>query len=410
MRLGILYHMPFWQAADGTIWEGEGSFARYVDSLAPYFDEVLLAVPTFDAPPPAGSRVRASNVRLSPLPYFPGPRQFYPALPAIYPRLRQWVDACDVLNFRVPTPAGAFAFRLARQAGKPIFLLVVGDYLALLPHLPYRGIKKALFRAYVWFEERALTRMTKHALTFVNGSALRAKHVAQGARVHETRTTTLSADDIATRTDTCQGETIRLLSVSRIDPRKGLRALPEAVAILAREGVNVTLDIVGPTIGLIGDEERDAIREDASRLGVGDRVTLRGAVPLDSLMRLYRDYDLFVLPTRPGEGVPRVLMEAMANGLPVVTTNVAGIASLVRDGGNGLLLDHGSPAAVAGAVRRLIQSPEVRRRLIESGYETARAHTLEHQAAEMMRVVTTELGIQPRTMLHQPLANASWRA
>ena len=156
-------------------------------------------MPTFDTPQASGSRVRASNVRLSPLPYFPGPRQFYPALPAIYPRLRQWVDACDVLNFRVPTPAGAFAFRLARQARKPVFLLVVGDYCALLPHLPYRGVKKALFRAYVWFEERALTRMTKHALTFANGSALRAKHDAQGARVHETRTTTLTADDMATR-------------------------------------------------------------------------------------------------------------------------------------------------------------------------------------------------------------------
>jgi phosphatidylinositol alpha-1,6-mannosyltransferase len=409
LTLGILYHMPFWQAADGSLWEGEGSFARYVDSLAPYFDHVRLAVPTFDTPQAAGSRVRSTNVRLSPLPYFPGPRQFYPALPTIYPRLREWVDACDVLNFRVPTPAGAFAFRLARQAGKPLFLLVVGDYLALLPHLPYRGIKRALFSAYVSFEERALARMTRHALTFANGSALRAKHEAQGARVHETRTTTLSAEDIASRPDTCLGDEIRLLSVSRIDPRKGLRALPQVVATLAAEGVNVTLDIVGPTIGQIGDEERDAIEREARTLGVQRRIVLRGAVPLDSLMRLYRDYDLFVLPTRPGEGVPRVLMEAMANGLPVVTTNVAGIGSLIRDDDNGLLLDEASPAAIASAIRRLVTTPELRRRLIESGYETARAHTLERQAAEMMRVVTTELGIQPRTILGQPLANATWR-
>ena len=109
MTLGVLYHMPFWQAANGSLWEAEGSFARYVDSLAPYFDEVLLAVPAFDAPQSGGSRVRSPNVRLSPLPYFPGPRQFYPALPAIHPRLRDWVGRCDVLNFRVPTPAAAFA-------------------------------------------------------------------------------------------------------------------------------------------------------------------------------------------------------------------------------------------------------------------------------------------------------------
>ena len=165
-----------------------------------------------------------------------------------------------------------------------------------------------------------------------------------------------------------------LLSVSRIDPRKGLRVLPEAIAVLVREGFNVTLDIVGPTIGQIGDEERDAICADAHRLSVDDRVTLRGAVPLDSLMRLYRDYDVFVLPTRPGEGVPRVLMEAMANGLPVVTTNVSGIASLIRDGGKGLLLDDASPAAVAGAIRRLIQSPDLRRSAHRIRLQTAR-HT-----------------------------------
>ena len=73
VTLGILYHMPFWQTADGALWEAEGSFARYVDSLAPYFDQVILSVPVFDTPPASGSRVRAANVVLAPLPYFPGP-------------------------------------------------------------------------------------------------------------------------------------------------------------------------------------------------------------------------------------------------------------------------------------------------------------------------------------------------
>ena len=45
MKLGIVYHMPFWRGADGTLREIEGSFARYVDSLAPYFDEISLCVP-----------------------------------------------------------------------------------------------------------------------------------------------------------------------------------------------------------------------------------------------------------------------------------------------------------------------------------------------------------------------------
>ncbi len=399
MTLGILYHMPFWRAADGSLWEAEGSFARYVDSLAPYFDEILLAVPVFDAPQASGSRVRAPNVRLAPLPYFPGPRQFYPMLPRIYGRLRAWIAQCDVVHLRVPTPAAIFAFRIARARQKPVFLLVVGDYQALLPHLQYQGLKQTLFGAYVRFEEWALRHMTTQALTFANGASLRLKHEAQGARVFETKTTTLSLADIASREDTCASTQIRLLTVSRIDPRKGLRVLPSAVAELVKAGHDVSLDVVGPTIGLIGDAERDAIRAEAAKLGVADRVHLRGPVALDRLMTLYRDYDVFVLPTRPGEGIPRVLMEAMANGTPVVTTNVSGIASLVTNGGNGLLIDDASGGAVAGAVQQLISQPALRRKLIQGGYATARAHTLERQAEEMMRTVSAELPLtlaQPR--------------
>jgi len=400
VTLGILYHMPFWQAADGALWEAEGSFARYVDSLAPYFDEVVLSVPVFDTPPASGSRLRARNVRLAPLPYFPGPRQFYPRLPAMLARLRRWVDQCDVVHLRVPTPAGIFAHRLATSRGKPVFLLVVGDYAALLPHLGYRGVKKPLFGLYVAFEEWALNRMVSRSLTFANGAALRAKHELHGARVHETRTTTLSLADVSSRPDTCQSAPIKLLTVSRIDPRKGLRLLPAALVRLREAGHDVTLDIVGPTVGAIGDSERDAIVREAARAGVADRVVLRGAMALDALLPLYRDFDAFVLPTNPGEGVPRVLLEAMAGGLPVIATDVAGIGSLVGDGDNGLLIEPGSADAVARAVAKVIGNGPLRRRLIAGGYETARAYTLEGQAAAMMGIVAAELGLR----LRQPTA------
>ena len=396
MTLGILYHMPFWQTPDGSLYEAEGSFARYVDSLAPYFDAIDICAPAFQTPPAGGTRVRASNVHLTPLPYFPGPRQFYPMLPVVYGRLRRWVDACDAVHLRVPTPAAIFAFRLARSRQLPIFLLVVGDYRALQPHLPYRGVKKALFSAYVAFEERALSYMTRNALTFVNGAALRKKHEHAGARVFETKTTTLQESDIGGRSDSCQSESVRLLTVSRIDPRKGLRELPGAVAALVAGGIDATLDIVGSPIGSIGEEEGRTIMADAERRNVSDRVTLRGAVPLDELMTLYREYDLFVLPTRPGEGIPRVLLEAMANGLPIVTSDVSGIGSLVVNGQNGILLDEASAQSIANAVRLIVETPAVRQRLIRQGYETARAHTLERQAAAMLTVVARELALPLR--------------
>jgi glycosyltransferase involved in cell wall biosynthesis len=314
-------------------------------------------------------------------------------LPSMHARLARWVDQCDVINLRVPSPAAIFAFRLARAKGKRIFLLVVGDYAALRAQLGYRGLKKALFAAYVGFEEWALRYMTRRSLTFANGAALRDKHQRQGARVIETRTTTIASEDIAARTDTCRSRSVRLLTVSRIDPRKGLRAIPAIVAGLNAHGGDARADIVGPTIGLIGEDEQRAIAAAAQSGGVGDRVSFLGSLPLDQLMKLYREYDIFVLPTGPGEGIPRVLLEAMAGGLPIVTTRVSGIGSLVRDGENGLLVDTAAPEALLAAVERVMTSPELRQRLIQGGYATARAHTLDRQAAEMMALVQRELGI-----------------
>jgi glycosyltransferase involved in cell wall biosynthesis len=403
VKLGIVYHMPLWRAADGSLREIEGSFARYVDSLAPYFDEVVLCVPLLASPRGEGSPLRSANVTLAPLPAFDGPVQFYPRLPMILPTLLRFVRRIDVLHCRVPTPAARFAFACARALGRPTFTLVVGDLQALLPTMPYKGIKKILWRLYTAFEERNVQTMTEGSLAFANGAALAAKHSRAGREVIETRTTTVSTADIQSREDTCRGPRIRILTVSRIDPRKGLTILPGVVRQLDGRGFDVTLDIVGPTVGSPGEAARSAIVESAKALGVDSRVRLPGAMPLDRLMPLYREYDLFVLPTLPGEGVPRVLLEAMTNGLPIVTTRVAGIPGLVTHETNGLLVDDATPMSVADAVERLLVDVALRRRLIAEGYATARSCTLEAQAARMMSDVSARLGVETC-----PLASASF--
>ena len=404
MRLGIVYHMPFWRAADGSLREVEGSFARYVDSLAPYFDEISLCVPVLRAPRGEGTPIRSANVTLAPLPPFDGPAQFYPRLPLALPRLARWVRTIDLLHCRVPSPAAIVAFVLARAAGRPAFLLVVGDLRALLPSMPYRGAKRLLWRAYTDFEERAVQWMADRAVTFANGAALAAKHTRPGRTVLETKTTTINAADLADRSDTCQGRPVRVLTVSRIDPRKGLRVLPEAVQLLAASGIDATLDIVGPAVGRPGEHEQAAILDAAARLGVGDRVSVLGPIPLDHLLPMYRRYDAFVLPTLPGEGIPRVLLEAMSSGLPVVTTRVAGIPSLVTHEVNGLLMDAPTPAAVAAALARIVTEPSLRQRLIARGYETARGLTLEAQAARMMDAVSRQLHVTLRQPAAAPAA------
>ena len=401
MKLGIVYHMPFWRAADGTLREVEGSFARYVDSLAPYFDEISVCAPMLASPRGEGTAIRATNVSLAPLPNFEGPVHFYPRLLVMLPRIWRFVRGIDVLHCRIPSPAAIFAFVIARAYARPSFVLIVGDLQALLPTMPYRGVKKLLWRGYTAFEEWAVQWMSDRSVAFANGEALAAKHSTAAKAVIATTTTTISAADISSRADINATDTLRVLCVSRIDPRKGLRLLPDVVRRLGDQGIAVSLDIVGPAVGRPGEDEQAAIAADAERLGVGDRVRCLGPVPLEQLLPLYRGYDVFVLPTLPGEGIPRVLLESMTAGVPVVTTRVAGIPSLITHEVNGLLVDAPTVAAVAGAISRVVYDAGLRRRLIANGYETARGFTLEAQAARILTEVSARLPVtlkQPATV------------
>jgi glycosyltransferase involved in cell wall biosynthesis len=184
--------------------------------------------------------------------------------------------------------------------------------------------------------------------------------------------------------------------VSRIDPRKGLRVLPAAMEALAARGIDATIDIVGPAVGRPGEDEKAAIAADAAARHVASRVNVVGPVPLEELLPLYRKYDVFVLPTLPGEGIPRVLLESMTSGMPVITTRVSGIPSLITHEVNGLLMDENGAGPVAEAIARVVTDAALRQRLIANGYETARGRTLEAQAGKMMAAVSQQLGLAVR--------------
>nr|WP_240895218.1 glycosyltransferase family 4 protein [Kineococcus siccus] len=153
---------------------------------------------------------------------------------------------------------------------------------------------------------------------------------------------------------------VRVLFVGRLVPEKGPDVLLDAVQrVLARDRrVEVAVVGAGP---LAGD-----LRRTVDERGLAGVVRLLGAVGQDDLPAWYRWADVFCLPSY-AEGVPVVLMEAMATELPVVTTPVAGIPELVEDGVSGHLVAPGDAAAVADALVRLVDDPQTRAALGRRG-------------------------------------------
>jgi glycosyltransferase involved in cell wall biosynthesis len=153
---------------------------------------------------------------------------------------------------------------------------------------------------------------------------------------------------------------VRLLAVGRLVQQKGLDVLLTALAGPGLE--RVELDIVGD------GERRPDLERQAGQLGLMARVRFPGWMDRDHLAGVYRRADVFVLPSRD-EGMPNVVLEAMASGLPVIASRIAGACDMVVDGETGLLLPPDDAGALAAAVARLAGDAPTRQSFGRAGRE-----------------------------------------
>lgn len=164
----------------------------------------------------------------------------------------------------------------------------------------------------------------------------------------------------------CRPEAGRVLSVGRLVPKKGYAALFQALALLAARGMDFTCDVFGE------GELRPALEAEITRLGLRLRVRLRGAAPQEELVREYRRTSVFaltplVMPSGDRDGIPNVLVEAMACAVPVISTRVSGIPELIEHGADGLLVEPADIAAISDGIERLLRDPELASRLGRAG-------------------------------------------
>jgi glycosyltransferase involved in cell wall biosynthesis len=158
----------------------------------------------------------------------------------------------------------------------------------------------------------------------------------------------------------------RLLTVCRLVEKKGVDTLLRAMAICRRSGLDCRLTVAGD------GPDRDRLKKISLEAGVDGSVQWLGAVDNERVRRLLGACDAFVLACRNDssgdrDGIPVVLMEAMACGVPAVSGDLPAIRELISDGQTGLLAPGDDAEALAERLRRLAVDGELRRRLAEAG-------------------------------------------
>ena len=153
---------------------------------------------------------------------------------------------------------------------------------------------------------------------------------------------------------------LRLVCVARLSPEKGHAGLIQAVAQLVSEGVDVELELLGD------GPDTQRVEAQVRELGLESRVLMRGQVPEEQALLAMANATAVVLASFM-EGLPVVLMEALALGVPVVAPCVAGIPELVEHGVSGLTFPPGDWASLAQALRQMLGDAELRTRLAREG-------------------------------------------
>ena len=203
----------------------------------------------------------------------------------------------------------------------------------------------------------------------------------------------VDTDRFTTRADWQAGKFIdetrpRILYHGRVDRRKGALDLLEAFAELLKE-VETEPRLIYSGIG----PDYEAVETRVEQLDLTDSVELRGYVEYENVPEVYRAADVFASPTY-AEGFSNTILEAMASGLPIVSTQAVGVVDCLRNGENGLLVEIGNIAALKNALREILENENLRKRLAANALQECRAvyswERIGRQIIEIYERVRTE--------------------
>lgn len=345
MRLLVISHTPHYRSG-GTV-AGWGATVRELDHLASLFEEVVHVAPLHAEEPPASSAVyTAPNIRLRPVEEAGGRRlrdklgivARYPAYAhAILDEMRR----ADVVHVRAPANISLLAMLLLVFVRNPRvrWIKYAGSW------RPYKG-EPWNYAFQRWWLEHGWTR----SQVTVNGSWMH-----QPAHIHTLLNPCLTEEEWQeARTKGTQKELkapLRVMYAGRLSDVKGAFRAVEAVAGLNRRGVPAVLDMIGD------GPSRHELEQLANMLGVSQCVEFRGWVPRSGMGTYYEQAHLLILPSR-SEGWPKVISEAMANGVVPVASAVGSIPQYLQDFRVGRAVPYDDPEAFADAMAWYFEHPE----------------------------------------------------
>jgi glycosyltransferase involved in cell wall biosynthesis len=367
VKLVVVSHKPCWPSTQSpTGYATDGGFPFQMRALAELFDETVIVAPVAGPANRPGERPLTGQ-RLSVVPLTlprgaDGQRKLRLPFWLLQngPRLLAEIVNADAVHTPIPGDLGTLGMLLAWALGKPLFVRHCGNWAVQ---------RTAAERFWRWFMERTAGGRN---VMLATGAADEPPSTRNPALrwIFSTSLTAREMQAWQTPRAFPADRAPRLITVCRQEHGKGVEVVLQSLPLLQRQFPGLTHDIVGTGSALA------EYQATAQASGLSQCVTFHGQLDQASVLRMLQRADLFCFPTR-SEGFPKVVLEALACGLPVITTRVSALPKLIGNG-SGLLLNEASPVALAAAVRECLADAGRYARMAAQARATAQQYTLEN--------------------------------
>ena len=375
LRLGVYCDYSY-RVIDGAV-SAELPFSIFVEQLAEHCERLVV----FGRIDPTGDHefpFAVTAARLVGLPFYSSGADLAGVLRAVPIAIRRFwraLDELDTVWVLGPNPPQALLFALLGLLRRRHVVLGVRQNLPEL--IRFRRPDQRGVIAAARLLEAAWRALARFVPVIVVGADLARRYHGSKAVLNTyvslLRDADLVAGDEVERN--YDGDPLMMLSVGRLDPEKNPLLMADILALAVAHDPRWRLAVCGD------GTQRDELVARARELGVADQLVMHGYVPIDDgLWEYYREAHV-LLHVSLTEGVPQVILEAFAAGLPVAATDVGGVAELVT--GRGLVSPPSDAVASAGAVARIASDGGLRERLVAAAHAAAADHTIE---AECSRV------------------------
>ncbi len=379
-KLVIVSHKPCWPAHDSpTGYATDGGFPFQVSFISEIFDETVVLVPcSAPANRPGSINLEGDRLKVVPLSMPAGSgntrrlgmifwlfRNIGPLIKEIY--------RSDAVHTPIPGDVGTVGMLLALLLRKPLFVRHCGNWSVQ---------RTTAERFWKFFMEKFAG--GEHVMLATGGSD--SAPSAGNPNIRWIFSTSLTRAEIESSCRRRVNPPLvpRLITISRLEKSKRADVVLQCLPHLLEDFPGLTLDIVGT------GSARDELQLLAGRLGIGEHVVFHGQVDHDKVIDLLKQADLFCFPTT-SEGFPKVVVEALACGLPVITTRVSVLPKLIETG-CGILLDEATPETLANAVRKCLGDADSYREMSDQAIRTAQQYSLENWRDTIRDMLETAWG------------------